>query len=783
METNIFDLTGKEQFYCVEVDKETIRIKRKEELRTLLIYPRNHDANKLPYLQDYDFPILDDFYAQDGSLNFSNSYFLHDFLYGYLDFDKRQKLQDYFNYQLGVLADYRSEGMTILLIPDDYDSEKQEWLLRSCGLPRDQTLLLWRSVAICLGAEERLKDAGVKQGNTIAVVDGQSSGKVNISLLTMQLDGNQLVPARSSFNRKEKYPVVNGDSTTLELSLLALFSKHNEQKMNDFWRHTWHYAGKFYVPDDDNWKIVSFSKESRYYQNALSREVMQIIDFFIVTGDIEIDFHSIVKQQKVIHEPIGNNFSEIGAARFSYRNQEGLPTYYDECEPLYFIVQDLDNERIVPKELIKGNEFCRGGRKIDGEVNKNFVLGKDNDSVSFVLHMGSISEDTHLRELTQTFNCSATVNQPLTLYPSMIPGQGIARVDVEAYPLLREKVELDFTKMSFAYDKENNNAKKTIRYLQENMPRSYPVDMPEVESSENLWIKNCKMEVKEFMLLDKPLKANCFYKCRWPYRDKGGIEAFRRENVFGTLEGSEYPDLNICYFKEVFEKIARRIICGDNSYIRLAAWTYRCGIDEFQFLVDRVMQKVKYAAAGDNLKANGIKTEEFSVCANMMSANEQVQYIRYFIKFAEMRLAVAGDNAKVEKISQWLRALWSILMYSNELLKDVTIEECNQCMCILIKIVRNGVKFLEDDYYRKKDFNIARALCSMLFLLRKRKYARGYLQDTQDDVYMDLMSFKQEHLVSHLTEQERSIFRVFFEHLDNKGSLNLPLGGLLNDKD
>ena len=70
---------------------------------------------------------------------------------------------------------YEPSAPTIILVPDDYDAEKQENLLRHCGLPRNRTMLLWRSVAICLGAEEELRKRNATAGARIAVVDSQSA--------------------------------------------------------------------------------------------------------------------------------------------------------------------------------------------------------------------------------------------------------------------------------------------------------------------------------------------------------------------------------------------------------------------------------------------------------------------------------------------------------------------------------------------------------------------------------------------------------------------------------
>jgi hypothetical protein len=355
--------------------------------------------------------VIEDFYTKNGNLDFSNSIFLSEMLTGEIDNNKREHLRKYFHYQLGILPDFDSSNFNILLVPDNYDAEKQEKLLRCCNLSRNKTLLLWRSVAICLGAEDELLTAEVKEGDKIAIIDAQSSGTLNISILTMKYDGDKLVPARGSFNRTEKYPVVDADTECSGISCLSDDSW-------EFWKHTWQRDGEFFVPDGDSWAKRTFEKNHRSYSDIAPYSLRNEIDFYVVSGDIQIDFIKYLDPSKVICENAENNFALKGAGRFSVRNANDLPTYFDECESLYFIVQDLLEEKIVAKELIKGNEFCRGGQNIIGVVNRDFVLGKDNDSVSFLMHVGDITNSTHLRELIQEFGKTAVEDQPLILSPS-----------------------------------------------------------------------------------------------------------------------------------------------------------------------------------------------------------------------------------------------------------------------------------------------------------------------------------------------------------------------------
>ena len=777
MKTNLFDLTGQEYFCSAESQGiDDVQPTSMVPLHSLLIYPRHQDSNKSPYLQDPMAPAVEDFYTDNGEWDFSQSIFLSEMLTGDISDAKRDHLRTYFNYQLGILPDFDNSNFNILLVPDDYDAEKQEKLLRSCCLPRTNTLLLWRSVAVCLGAEEELAAAGVKEGNKIAVVDAQSSGLLNISILTMKCDGDKLVPARSSFNKREKYPVVNGETEYSDASQIDDDGWEIVEHGRDFWEHTWQHDGEFYIPDGDSWTKRTFTKKRRRYSDRLQYSLRNEADFYIVAGDIEIDFLKYLGDNTVIYEKAKNNFALKGAGRFSVRNVNGLPTYFDECESLYFIVQDLLEEKIIPKELIKGNEFCRGGQKMLGETNNDFALGKDNDAVSFLMHVGEITNTTHLKELVQEFGKTALENQPLTLYPSMIPGQGIASVIVDAAPLLQDKVELDFLRMSFAYDKDYRNTPKTIAYLQKILPRSYPVDFPETEASKKQWENKCEQAVQRFLDKKGSLDNKLFYQSAWPYAHLGGIDALRRVNVFGTKEGAEYPIHDPEFFHKLFQKIAS---CIKNNhkveYICLAAWTYRCGVTEFQELIDDVLATVKNKAAG---KAVSLRTEEFTVCANMLSPKEQKFFFQSFNKYVEPIVCEARDSkhrTAISHVDNWIRALMWILIYANDLLKNISTSDCNKCMDNLYVIWKNYILHKTSITQRRYILNV---IYCMLFLLRRRKYDHDFLRAGETfEKIMQLKKFIDAQSDSLLTD----LAYAFFEYLENKGRLDIPMGGILND--
>ena len=276
MKINVFDLTGQQCFLSQESQgSDDIKTSNRQALHPLLIYPKEAESNRTPYLQDPQHPELEDFLPQNGYFSYNNSFFLADILAGTL---QSEKLHDFFAYQLGILDHYEPSAPTIILVPDDYDAEKQENLLRHCGLPRNRTMLLWRSVAICLGAEEELRKRNATAGARIAVVDSQSARTVNISILTLQCDQGKLVPARSAFRKRENYPVIN--QKTRQLTAAAT----NPEK-EEFYRHTWQNSGINFVPDGEGgWEEYQFQPQKQLFLQNPYPGALQGIDFFIINA-------------------------------------------------------------------------------------------------------------------------------------------------------------------------------------------------------------------------------------------------------------------------------------------------------------------------------------------------------------------------------------------------------------------------------------------------------------------------------------------------------------------
>lgn len=720
MNTCIYDLTGKVQFsrYIDRGDSDT-QMAGSEPLRDLLIVP-NAQTNKQPYLQDRNQPTIEDFHQGGMRFNYDRSYFLSDILSDSMDPAKMQHLRSYFQYQNSLLeSKFDNADSYIILVPDDYDSEKQEKILRNCGLRPSQTLLLWRSVAACLGAEDDLKALGAKDNDRVAVIDPQTDGRIMVSILTLTNDSGFLVPCRKAFtNDRQNYHIFRAASTN---------RLNADPGTLDFWKHTYNQAGKFIVPVGSHWVERTFSEP--VVSCSIPSRILQGVKFRIVTGSAEIDFSGYDHDSARIIREGNRDFCAVGAGRFTVCRQNGLPTYFDECLPLIFIVQDIAEETITPVELIPGNERCKGGTEIIGVTIDKYYLEKANSQVNFLLNVGEVHANTHLKELVQEFGYESQSNQKLILHPSMIPGQGIAKVEVEAVPLLQENVLLDFLNMELAYD---NGIPKTIAYLQKTLKRSYPIDIPDVEADGALWDRN---GVRSFLNGGYGWDSGIFAKSRWPNKNAEGIERFQRINVFGTNPWRKLPFDDESFFDDLFRKIANgykntRAPYQPEDYIRLAAWTYQAGNPIFQPMVNQVLNKVRAKAQNVNVS---ISKQEFTLCANLLTHTQQIDFIQSFLSRCQNAIRWARQQFReIRGVDDWMRAFSEILMYNKDILKDIETSMCYLCTRYLTKILDSYIKNGKDAKYVKI---IIKAL---LFLLKRRKYDRTFLRDIGSDEYKDI---------------------------------------------
>ncbi|MCQ2402920.1 MAG: hypothetical protein MJ202_04255 [Lentisphaeria bacterium] len=724
---DIYDLFGAQTWYrFTETSSSQVRLLQEQQFPDLLIYPRRLQ-NKCAYLQDCLNPILEDFIDGNGRLDYGNSFFLADILQAIEEHQATfssghqtpiQALSDFFAQVQGQVLHQQSEAdWNIIVVPDHYDAEAQEILLQQCHLSRVKTLLLWRSVAACIGQENQLVLQGATEDMTIVIVDYRNTG-TNISRLRLKNDRGRLVPQRRSYSMHRKEDFTEANSQKRRKPRFDVLDAEEEK----FARHLYGLRQEC-LPIFSSGKWQMKKTQFTFPTFDLSENFLPQNDFVTVADSCPIT-QSGWKKHRILQ-----NFSDecdyiaLGAARFAIRNANGLPTYFDGREALWIIVQDQFKETIGREKLIEENEFCRGGEKYVGSpiVDKFYVEGGSN--IEFLLQSGNAYTNP-LKKLIQTFEFSIGQRQNLTLYPSMTVGQGMAQVRVTGEPLLKEEVKLDFLKMA--------PTSETLVSLNQRLKRSFPADIPQVCANDRLWSKIVD-KVNSYLENYILPSGGWFAQTEFPFRkDSDLIKRMQRENVFGTDPLCRVPaslspraqyklyaklakDYN--YYKYVCQtpddafhndRQAKRLL---NQIIRLIAWTYQSDNPLFNNIKDEIFAHLYEAS--ENSKFS-LLPQEYTFCAHFSNASHDFQlYTQAIINLQESR--------GTDRINNWLRGYYALLSLNNNALENISTEQCLEISEYLYEIVIKNITPVCHSTV------ITNALRVMLFLLRRRRYDRTFL--------------------------------------------------------
>ena len=428
------------------------------------------------------------------------------------------------------------------------------------------------------------------------------------------------------------------------------------------------------------------------------------------------------------------DFIACGAARFAVRKANHLPTYFDQCEALSIIVQDGEKERVFAQELIPAQDCCPGGEAIIGQDNTDCFLESQNSTGRFYLAMGEVKGFTPLKVLVQDFGREARQRQQLIMKPSMIPGQGVAQVSIEGRPLFDAPVQLDFLEM--------RTSKDTLGSLQSKLMRSFPPDLPAVEASKKLW-DEVELEVDGYLEKGRWISGDLFAKKRRQYQLASGLEAFKCINVFGNAAGKGFPegvprkrlDRLFARLANDYDRACRGLGSQEaHELLRLIAWSYQPEFGPFREIVKKAVCELYNAVHGGALGGNAVM---HTVCANLLSDPWDVEmYFYAWMIHAENLLG--PQSREVLKRSNWNRSLSQLLIYNNEALQPVKTENCTKIVEMLCGML--DMKATSPSAYRQ-------VLVAMLFMLKRRKYDRGFLKDRGDIMAVDdsLLRFRQRH--------------------------------------
>ena len=174
---------------------------------------------------------------------------------------------------------------------------------------------------------------------------------------------------------------------------------------------------------------------------------------------------------------------------------------------------------------------------------------------------------------------------------------------------------------------------------------------------------------------------------------------------------------------------------------------------------------MKLVAAGGNIKP---VQQEFTVCANMLSRKQQEEFLCYFNQHAHAALKKSRKGKdEVKGVDWWIRAQLGILIYSNDVLRDIDSAVCEETMGLLLQIWKNY------NTHGKTQAYISKVICCMLFLLRRRKYDHDFLRQDTSRLFADIMSLRENLLYSF------PLALAFFEYMENNGSIDIPMGEII----
>lgn len=708
MIVDVYDLSSTLCYSRYKVDAvacDFFLIKRKRLSDVLICPDSSKNRNQPPYIQEHKRPILRDLIGGSGAFCYENCFLLPDFLQ--MEQPNAKNIEAYFRALRHSSYIFENPAdRNVILIPDNFDANLQEKILRTCALPREKTSLLWRSVATCLGNMSTIRQLSNNDCN-IKIIDCQQRYR-DESVLSLIYEGNAIIPQRHAYQNGVHYPchdVYDGQD---------VFFPENE-----FYRYTYCGSTKDCVVWDTNLRQFvrrDFLRKSKIQVSIEINGIRKAVDCFSVSD---------------------------GAALYVAKKVSGRPTYYDECTGLYIVVQDSEREEIYAKELIAPNSKCPGGEEIMGTVNTDCFIEKGADKVRFHL-ADAQGNDVPLKVLYYTFRTGPMkAQEPLKLHPSMIPGQGIARVRVTGESQLREPVDLDLLEMELTHPVE------TVNCLRKDIKHSYPVDIPAIVADRGLW-QDVEGSVRRYLHDRKERDKKMFCKCRYANPKAQGMERLNRINVFGYAVNQELPVYSGSFdFDGLFKYMANDYMyCrrrsdedGANTVLAMISRTYQGHNPIFTKIKRRLLKQVEGCSRGE---IASISTHVMTACANLLRSPEELKkFFRAFLRKADhvtggirlehmihslrryKELDAPVNIPELKGMMNWYRALSELMMANKDMLRDVSTTDCNKCLEGLLILLISHV-------YNSKPRLTHGVLKTCLFLLMRRKYDRAFLQEGSD---------------------------------------------------
>ena len=781
---DVWDILGTEMFARFTADAATGEVAdaaTSESLRRVLSCPRA-GLNRKPHLLDPGRPDISDLLDENGNITediCERSWLLRELL---LPQDRQQSpqwqkppqrsadgrwplFQSWFDAQRGVLADdaFEKAGSAdaiVLAIPDFLGILVQEALLANSGFDRTRTRLLWRPVAAVLGAEESLRRIGARVGDRVAVIDwAPDDAWCDICFLQLVTPtagdwpdkgraAVPLVPCRSAI------PPRPGE--VCNYGFYQTFSTRGAKtgSAQDRFDLATRREGSFYLPDGHGgWTLrqttlPDIARRSLRNVTTTGNDKQRIAA--LVTGcrcaiSLGVPFHPdapFPKDVPILREADGENWVALGCARFAVRSAAGLPTYYDEVQPLRAIGQDKREERIVAVDLIPPKTKWPGGRTLAGAPYSAQLAATSGDAsrkpfVDFRLHLGTLDRFTPLSRYRHEFDIQLDRPQDITLHPSIVAGQGLARVEARGVPGAENgSVFLRLEEMSPETEREGFfSVPITMDLLEKRIPRSFPPDIPHVLPDPAKW-DAVRDDVLRYLQTGE-IDPGAF--ARAENADTAfignaridGLAALQRTNIFGSdPQKALPPNADKAEIAALFDRLLadwqwyqtrrhppgmRRPVLPENNLVRLIAWTYNA--EFFGDVVDAVLSKAENMAARGGV---GLLSEEYSLLAYLVRTPSRQH--RFMAAFAHQWQRYHANSETTFK--EWVRAASYVLMLNNDATSNQILGNSRNCRNLMrdfhITLGRFNSEGAGVAYYK----HLFRA---MIFLLRRRRIDHDFI--------------------------------------------------------
>lgn len=430
-----------------------------------------------------------------------------------------------------------------------------------------------------------------------------------------------------------------------------------------------------------------------------------------------------------------------GAKRFNQERSKGIISYYDELEGLYLIVQDAKEECIKVQTLIEATLNHPGGEEYKGEEFRDVRIGRDEKHVKFYLAMGECSpkHNDRLRLYEQQFPRTTTEEEGLILRTSATPGQGYScvRVTTANRDVLEEALTLDFSLMQ--------ETMMTISILENEIDRSFPPDIPEIESDQNWW-RNVRPMCLDCLNNGWLIEPNKFGQPKYIDQNVLGIDQFKRKNIFGW---NKLPKDNTqfdfdAFFHKLYQRYLREKDTQNGDYLRIIAWIYQRD--------NKLFYKVKLDQLTLLSEGNLKKDQGFTLLGHY--ANSQKDW-GICLKAIEEKL-----KQGVNGINDYLRLFHYLLSLNNTMLEHQEMNRMQDFARLLFNCCVNA-------HPSRQPIIHSNALKSLLFLLRYRRYRADFLRE--GELYNEIHRF--------LSSKPNGNLRALtLRYLEGKGILDgLPL--------